>query len=1202
MNGSSATAELRHLLTTVPLSLVTHDTLNDRIAVAHAALQALRDGGDEHCLFLRTIVELQHALSPDTEEIFFHSVSGFRHVVLCQWKRRFSGQFLARLRDYFMGLGNAISTSRTCRLACYTTTASLWKREWNEAATNSAPFDCPDVSQTERELLASMAPTNPVVLNSKQDLFAYLGTNVHQQHQLQQSALFLVCLVSEFGCKSAVSYQLPLEFHKAAHTSFEKEDALQQSLELAVAILSHVVASMATHGAFDFDAAHGAVELTSVVLSWEFGAAAWDTTAIATTETLIHPPSRWKESVGRVEFLQAIIHMHESVASTSSNRNNDLAQLLRQLLLQLASLSGPIFSHLSERQRYATFLCEGTLQMLQQAANAPSKEESSALLDTFQLISRLFSNFRLALLIDLPTFFPLLQCLTSVGNTLLADHTRECGGAGGDVECMEYNDWREEALGLLLECVALLCGDPWLRYGGTTEFRQTAHASLSTVVGSLFEGFVLCRTNMAALEEHHLVTNDTEVDEVREKISETGLSLEMESIAAIGRLNMSAAISCLSGLFRTTMPRLRVLWESDGEVTPDASSLLEETCLITLYVSHLLTDSNEGETPSIPDAVMFACREHEPLVDEIASAVQALLQVAESQAQKIARDPANQRLSPLLAKTFLSFFNRWAPAYIYPTDYGASNATNRLVLKWSTPNTAGQAINFCLLLCLNFQCYWPHEPSVQECVGKLLLSLAKRGGQARSLVVASPAFLDIVHIHCLTTGLRRSAPMSEFEAIILAKAGGRAIPTIQMVWGYQRLPYDDKALVLTAILIACSDTSNDAANAMINNSLKAIHDAFTTFVNALSSRQIEAESVDAREMACLCVDMFCGIAQAGEMANSERIPQLVTTYLPQLSGLMMFYANDLTVCETLLRFFRDYTAYFIALLDSNQSLVLFQSCAELFRSYSACLCSSRVIKTKSTPEAAAAEDKSYGDILCAIQLLINLGTKDFIDACNSAEGGVDSSQVTDIIFLGLQQILPLMTQGLLQYPTLCSQFFELVGFMNDTYPEKVCVLPFELFNSLLQSLLYGMSHHNAIVAKCSLQGLASIAREQLSSGVLRKHLDLHPDIFDQCSRRLLSEVIFQAIVVDRIEAAGVALLSIAACDLNRFASVVRELSSQVPISQQRYRLDAAFSTLMQPDVLAKCSASGHGGRANRVRFRKDFEVFVNDVHSFLALR
>jgi hypothetical protein len=116
--------------------------------------------------------------------------------------------------------------------------------------------------------------------------------------------------------------------------------------------------------------------------------------------------------------------------------------------------------------------------------------------------------------------------------------------------------------------------------------------------------------------------------------------------------------------------------------------LLEQSRILTLYVSHLFTDSNKGKSLSIPDAVMIACRGQETLVAEIASAVQVLLQFADSQLLRIAKDPSNRRLSPLWAKTFLSFLDRWAPAYIYPAENAASNAANRLVQEWSTIDKA----------------------------------------------------------------------------------------------------------------------------------------------------------------------------------------------------------------------------------------------------------------------------------------------------------------------------------------------------------------------------------------------------------------------------------------------------------------------------------------------------------------------------------
>lgn len=358
-------------------------------------------------------------------------------------------------------------------------------------------------------------------------------------------------------------------------------------------------------------------------------------------------------------------------------------------------------------------------------------------------------------------------------------------------------------------------------------------------------------------------------------------------------------------------------------------------------------------------------------------------------------------------------------------------------------------------------------------------------------------------------------------------------------------------------------------------------------------------------MTCLCVEMFRGVAKASEMTEPSRVPVFITPNLPALSGLMQYYAEDLTICERLLQLFRDYTEQFVIMLNQEQCLALFQASAELLKSYSSHHCNSktRIIVAKSSEEANSEEEQKYGDVLCAIQLLIHLGTKDFIDICSNATAqGIDSAQVTDIIFFGLQQILPLMTQGLLQMPTLCTQYFSLVGFMMETYPEKIAVLPFELFDALMESLLFGMCHHDPSVAKSSLQGIASITREHLKSQILAAHISRKPNLIDNCAGRLLRDVVFQNKIWDRLESAGLALLPLAAVDVNNFASVVKELVDQVPVDDQRTRLQAGFHSLLQPEVINKVASGGLEGRRNRIRFKKDFENFCHDIHSFLILK
>lgn len=348
-------------------------------------------------------------------------------------------------------------------------------------------------------------------------------------------------------------------------------------------------------------------------------------------------------------------------------------------------------------------------------------------------------------------------------------------------------------------------------------------------------------------------------------------------------------------------------------------------------------------------------------------------------------------------------------------------------------------------------------------------------------------------------------------------------------------------------------------------------------------------------MTSLCVELFGGVARSGEMVQPNRVPKFLTPSLAHLSGLMTFYANDLTICEGLLRFFRDYAEQFIAILDPEDCLALFQSSADLLKAYSIVHCaSSRVIKND------VEEEQNYTDVLCAIQLLIQLGTKDFVDL---RADGVNSAHVTEMIFFGLQQILPLMTRGLLQFPTLCKQYFSLVGFMMETYPDKVGQLPFELFDALLESLLFGMSYHDPSVAKASFYGISGIIKEQIQNKVLDLHLNSPqgPALIEKCTRRLLMEVVFQNIIWDRLEATGAAMLSLAALDLNRFAAVVQSIALQMPAENQQ-RLSHSFQVLLKPEVLSKAGSPGYEGRQNRIKFRKDFEDFCNEIHSFLVMR
>ncbi|KAL9179867.1 hypothetical protein ACHAXT_007837 [Thalassiosira profunda] len=1159
---------------------------------------------------------------------------------------------------------------RTVTMACLSCASSFWKRGW----TGTSSDESAGVQKDEQQSYLESLITNTLLPGMQrfpgdeaEELFGYVNSLLaapfeqpaaeaahllaQRQYAAAMSASFLSLLVGEFtGGNSSARYNLPIEFHRLCHHLFEsgsddsavsvncKKSGLDATLNSSMTALSSLVgyilssSSTAVQDESLLDLGSCIIDVTCDVLSWEFGAGAskWNFSSGSSRKNnnsvLLRPPQRWANVLINPEFLGAMFNVYSSVrvGHTADNGNRAMmgkqgrtAHLLRQLLLQLSSIAGPIIANELERRAYAGFLLDGSLNALESILNEQQQHGqlqegtvasdllSAEIVDIVTILSRLSTNFGIRVLSHLPSFPKFLSALCTTGKWLLESSLAECQRVEGDLEIMEGVDWRNDAVSQILQCSDAMADDYWLVSGTGGQEAAKASQLLASMLAPLYEPYCLCRTRMSCLEEHFMAREGGDLDEIREEISAFGLEEEMASAASLGRLNVLASMATLAGMFQQCMPKLMALFEgagSGGDLSPDMAALLEEARMLLLCAGHLLTDDCAGETPAIPESVIHSCQgaDGEQCTASISGLIEMLKAVAEAQAMKVASYPADPRLSPLLAKTLLWFFRRWGPAYILPSSDEYRENTGGILSVYSAPETAQPVVSFCSTLCLLYFCHWPQEKEVHDESTALLLALAKKGAFVRNLMVNSPSFEKIAALHSICASLRHNATQPEVAAA-MAAVGGDLAPDV--VGGYQRLPYSDRARVLTSLVISCSDMENEKATAMLNGCLKAVEAPFSALVQALGSKQANSTDIKVQESACLSILLYGGAVLAAEMSEPERIPHFINPSLPHLSGLMTFYAEDLTICEGLLKLFRDYAEQYIAMMTRDQCLNLFTSSASLLKHYSEHHCKNRVVRKKSEVENEFEEEQQYSDVMCAIQLLIHLGTKDFTSLCAASPSkGVETSQITDVIFFGLQQVLPLMTQGLLQFPTLCQHYFSLVGFMVETYPEKLCALPFDLFNALLDSLLFGMSHSDPFVAKSSLQGLASLAKEHIKTHALASHLSTKGDIVETCTRRLIQEVVFQPIIWDRLEPAGMALLPLAAIDVQKFIALVNAISQQLGSDSKQQRLHAAFEKLIKPEVLAKVAAEGREGRIVRVTFKKDFEIFVRDVNSFLITK
>jgi hypothetical protein len=878
---------------------------NNPHAVAHAALETLRESGDTQCLFLKVILEQQQQKQhPDpittwqlSEELLFHCIVGTRHVILTQWNQ-YSDHFTSTIRDYFMCLGNdeksdttlggrpSRSSSRTIRLACFTLSVAFWKRQWSEllqrenqqqqepASSSAFLFSSGNRAaaypEQERQILEQIG--NIPRFSNPPQLFQYILNRMAIKNNVQDACNYISALVGEFSGKSVVPYQLPMEFHKEAYSTFETQGALDESLKLVMTALSQTVAEAmeeATTTSTDFSSSSPfvspetieltktVVQVTNQVIEWEFGGAEW--MHLPSSRVLIRPPEHWREYLMRPDFIGAIFALHQQVLQQQQSQQppingspvKDLAHGLRQLLLLLCSFTGPMFRGKQEREHFAQYLCEGSHTLLSLCLVAEPYQQSLLLCDTYTLVARLIANFRLAVVCHLPTFLPVLEGIRVTATEVLRATVTECELARGDLSSMEHREWREESLTLVLEIATLLCLDPWLKDPRADETsRGTAYAMLIPTLGPLYEEFVTCRTQMAYLdafyrhehgEDHNTnhdgsYSNDDGCDD-QEEMDAVANEEEMVAVACLGRLHLPRALSCMSSLFQRVVPKLQNIWQETGPMSSNVAAQLEEGRIMVVFMACLLTDRHtvederEEEESKIPASIESSCDCDKSLVADITSFMLAVLSLMEGQATKMTENPTNLRIGPELGQAFLGFLERWTCAYLFRA---VNNATaNQLRLFWSGDEAASQVVAFSFWLCSKYVTYWTHHGVVQEGVGKLLLAMGKHSPKMRAVMAQLPPFQELLVSYWLSLGMSKSTSLEQLEAKVRTHAEQAPQLSMDLVRGYHHLRIRHKSKLLTAFLIICGD-QEEAPLRMFNELLRTVYDTFSSLTQALS--------------------------------------------------------------------------------------------------------------------------------------------------------------------------------------------------------------------------------------------------------------------------------------------------------------------------------------------------------------------------------
>lgn len=243
-----------------------------------------------------------------------------------------------------------------------------------------------------------------------------------------------------------------------------------------------------------------------------------------------------------------------------------------------------------------------------------------------------------------------------------------------------------------------------------------------------------------------------------------------------------------------------------------------------------------------------------------------------------------------------------------------------------------------------------------------------------------------------------------------------------------------------------------------------------------------------------------------------------------------------------------------------------------------------------------------------LQLLTNICSKDLVDF-SSFSNEAESTDIAEVIYVGLHIVTPLISLELLKYPKLSCDYFALISHLLEVYPEKVAQLNKEAFDHIVRTLDFGVCHQDVdIVDKClrAVNALASYhykekiaGKEGLGAKALsseESNGEFQQSILSYFLRLLIQLLLYQDFRMELAGSAADALFPLVLCEQDLYQRLVQEILEKQSNPAIKTRLASAFYALTSTNQL-----SSSLDRNNRFRFRKNLQVFLIEVSGFMRI-
>ncbi|GLT76967.1 hypothetical protein SLA2020_485980 [Shorea laevis] len=999
---------------------------------------------------------------------------------------------------------------------------------------------------------------------------------------------FLESLVSEFSPSTSTAMGLPREFHEQCRTLLEL-DYLKTFYswvrDAALGVTNRIIESDAEIP--EVKVCTAALRLMLQILSWDFRN---DTTGMKTginvfsagvrpdSESkrseciLVQPGPAWHDvliSSGHIGWLLGLYGaLRQKFSRDGYWIDCPIAVSARKLIVQFCTLTGTIFpsDNGQMQEHHLLQLLSGILAWMdppdavsQAIENGKSESEMldgcRALLAMASVTTPILFDQLLKSIRPFGTLTLLSTLMCEVVKVLMTNFT-------------EDEPWSWVARDILLDTwTALLV--PMDSTGGIPLLPPEGKHAAANLFALIVESELKVASATAAYDDDDASYLQASISAMDERLS---------SYALIARAAVDITIPLLTGFFAERFARL-----NQGRGISDPTETLEELYSLLLICGHVLADEGEGETPLVPNAIQTHFTVTEAEMHPVVALSSSIIRFAE---QSLDPEMRASIFSPRLMEAVVWFLGRWSHTYLMsPKETKDSNysfshnyehqhqslLSRKAMLSFFGEHNQGKAVlDIMVRISVTTLMSYPGENDLQGLTcHQLLHSLVRRKNIC-------------LHLVSLDSWRNLANAFSNEKSLFLLNSANQ------------------HSLAQTLVLSASGIRNSEASNQYIRGLMGPMATYLVDLSNKNDLKSIAQQPDIILSVSCL-FERLRGAASAAEPRTQRAIYEIGISVMNPVLLLIEVYKHESAVVYLLLKFVVNWVDGQISYLEAQETVIVIDFCMRLLQLYSSQNIG-KISLSLSSSLLSEAKTEQYKDLRALLQLLSSLCSKDLVDF-SSDSIDAQGTNISQVVYLGLHIVTPLISLELLKYPKLCHDYFSLLSHMLEVYPETLAQLNGEAFGHVLGTLDFGLHHQDPeVVNMClgALKALSAYHYREMAAGKqgLGSHAagngKLQEGILSRFLRSLLQLLLFEDYSPDLVGAAADALLPLILCEQGLYQRLGNELIERQVNPTLKSRLMNALQSLTTANHVSYTL-----DRVNYQRFRKNLNNFLIEVRGFL---